>query len=55
MSHPKLEILEQHRVDLLIQAIPSLCLGQDLRGGKMLGHRHVLLGQLLIAAIQAQI
>jgi hypothetical protein len=54
MSRPKLEVLEQHRVDLLMQAIPRLWLGRDLQGRNMLGHRRGPLGQLLIAAIQAQ-
>ena len=54
MPCSKLGILEQHRVDLLMQTIPRLFLARDLHVRNMLGHRGFPLGQFLIAAIQAQ-
>src|SRR6266576_945321 len=54
VPRPTLGILEQHRVDLLMQAVPRFSLGRDFQLWKMLGHRGFPLGQLLIAPIQAQ-
>jgi site-specific DNA recombinase len=54
MPRPKLGILEQHGVDLLMQAIPPLGVCRDLQIGKMLRHTRGPLGQFLVAAIEAQ-
>jgi hypothetical protein len=55
MPCPKVGILEQDGIDLRMQAIPLFGLGRDLHVGKVLGHRGVPLGQLLIATIEAQV
>ena len=54
MPRPKLGILEQHRVHLLMQTIPCLFVGGNLQLRKMLRHTDFPLGQFLIAPIQAQ-
>jgi hypothetical protein len=54
MSRPTGGILEQHRVDLCMEAIAPLGIGRDLEVGTMLRPTGFPLGQFLIAAIQAQ-
>ena len=54
MARPKLGIRQQPGVHLLVQAVARRCVGRDLEVGKMLGHGGFPLGQLVIAAIQAQ-
>ena len=54
MSCAKLGILEQHGVDLFMQAIPPLGVWRDLEVGAVLRHGGFPLGQLLITAIEAQ-
>ena len=54
MPRPKLGVLEQHRVDLLMEAIPRFFLSWDREVGKVLGQRGFPLGQFFIAAIEAQ-
>ena len=53
VPRPQLRVLEQHRVDLRMQAIPCLPCGGDPQLRKLLGHRRFPLGQFLIAAIEA--
>ena len=55
MPHPKLGILAQYRVHLLMEAIPCLFLPWDREIRKMRGYRRFPLGQFLIAAIDARL
>jgi hypothetical protein len=55
MPRLKLGVLQQHRIHLLMEAIPGLLVGRDLEVRKMLCHRSFPLGQLFIAAVETQV
>jgi hypothetical protein len=52
VPRPKLGILEQDGVDLLMQTIPRLFVRRDLDVRKVLGHVSCPLSQFLVAPIQ---
>jgi hypothetical protein len=54
MPFPKVGVFEQHRVYLLMQAIPCLRVGRDRQCRKVLGDSGFPLGQFFIPTIQAQ-
>ena len=54
MPRLKLRILQQHRVDLLMQAIAGLFLARAGEICQVLGHRGLPLGECLIPAIETQ-